>query len=363
MNVLITGSAGFIGFHLTIALVNHGYEVIGIDNINDYYDVNLKYSRLAECGIRKSDIAWNTEVASDKFPNYHFIKLNLEDKNELIEICKEYDFEIVINLAAQAGVRYSITNPDAYIQSNLVGFHNILEACRQTAVNHLVYASSSSVYGLNEQIPFSIKHNVDHPASLYAATKKANELMAHAYSHLYNIPTTGLRFFTVYGPWSRPDMACFLFAESIINGKPIPVFNKGKMKRDFTYIDDVVTGIMKVLESPYRNTSQWTAKDLTHSASSAPYNIFNIGNNKPVHLMHFIRELETCLGKKAIIEMNCMQPGDIISTWADIDETRLYFNYNPKTTLHSGLQNFSDWYKSYYTSDAMQPVNGYKFSD
>lgn len=353
MKILVTGSAGFIGFHLTVALLKNGHQVVGIDNINDYYDVNLKYNRLGECGIEQSNIGWNKEVQSISYPLYRFIKLNLEDKNELMTICSDNNFDVIINLAAQAGVRYSIVNPDAYVQSNLVGFINILEASRHFKVKHLIYASSSSVYGLNEQIPFSTKHNVNHPVSLYAATKKANELMAHSYSYLYNIPTTGLRFFTVYGPWGRPDMACFLFADAISNNRPIQVFNNGKMKRDFTYIDDVIAGIIKVLENPAPRLNPWDGRCPDPSYSSVPYNVYNIGNNKPVDLMSFITGIEKNLGKKAIIELKGMQAGDIEATWADIDDLIQDYNYMPETTIHDGLNKFARWYQQYY---AVKPI-------
>ena len=348
MKVFLTGSAGFIGFHVTVALLKNGHEVVAIDNINDYYDVNLKYARLSETGIEMSEIKWNKEVNSFKYPLHRFIQLNLEDKNELMRIFRENHFDVVINLAAQAGVRYSIINPDAYIQSNLVGFTNILEACRHFKIGNLIYASSSSVYGLNEQIPFSTKHCTNHPVSLYAATKKANELMAHAYSCLYKIPTTGLRFFTVYGPFSRPDMACYIFADAIINNKPIQVFNNGKMKRDFTYIDDVVTGIMKVIEKPAQSNESWDGQQPDPGSSSAPYRIFNIGNNKPVNLMSFIHELEESIGKKAIIEMKGMQAGDVTDTWADIDDSIMQFDYTTDTSISNGLRKFTEWYKNYH---------------
>ena len=348
MKIFLTGGAGFIGFHLAVALLKDGHEVVAIDNINDYYDVNLKYDRLVETGINVSDIKWNEEVYSNKFPLFRFIKLNLEAKEELMAIFKEIEFDVVINLAAQAGVRYSVLNPDAYVQSNVVGFVNILEACRHFNIKHLIYASSSSVYGLNEQIPFSEKHNTDHPASLYAATKKANELMAHSYSHLYKIPTTGLRFFTVYGPWGRPDMACYLFADAISNNKPIQVFNYGKMKRDFTYIDDIVEGILNVMKKPAQPCSGWDGKQADPSRSTAPYCIYNIGNNKPIELMSFINELEKCMGKAAIIEMKDIQAGDVPETWADINDLISKFDYKPETSIEVGLKKFTGWYKQYY---------------
>ena len=353
MKVLITGSAGFIGFHLAIALLNSGHKIVGIDNINDYYDVNLKCGRLRETGIEPSKIGWNKEVKSERYALYSFIKLNLEDKCELLAICKKNNFDIVINLAAQAGVRYSITHPDAYIQSNVVGFLNVLEACRYNKVKHLIYASSSSVYGLNEQIPFSVQHNTNHPVSLYAATKKANELMAHTYSYLYNVPTTGLRFFTVYGPWGRPDMAYFLFTNAIFNNKPIQVFNYGKMERDFTYIDDVVTGIMNIMEKPALPNKEWNGNQPDPASSMAPYRVYNIGNNKPIALMSFIEELEKSIGKKAIIEMKGMQAGDVTATWANVDGLINHFNYKPDTTIQTGLKKFTAWYKRYYAIEEL----------
>jgi UDP-glucuronate 4-epimerase len=356
MKVLVTGSAGFIGFHVSIALLKDGHEVVGIDNINDYYDVNLKLGRLAETGIDADLVKWNTEVQSSKYKNYCFIKLNLGDKDELMAVCRNGDFDVVINLAAQAGVRYSITNPDAYAQSNLVGFLNVLEACRHHKIKHLIYASSSSVYGLNEEIPFSAQHNVNHPVSLYAATKKANELMAHAYSHLYKIPTTGLRFFTVYGPWGRPDMAYYSFSDAIMNSKPIQVYNGGDMRRDFTYIDDVVSGILKIMERPAKPDLTWDGKNPDPCSSTAPYRLYNLGNNKPVNLTYFIRELEKNIGKKAIIEMKGMQAGDVHATWADIDDLEEQFGYAPTTTIEDGLSKFISWYKQYCTVDELTKI-------
>lgn len=352
MKVLVTGTAGFVGFHLAENLLRRGEEVVGVDNINSYYDPSLKYARLQESGIAEELVAWNKEVTSVKFPNYRFIRMNLEDKDSLLALCEREGFEVIVHLAAQAGVRYSITNPDAYAQSNLISFLNVLEASRYCQVKHLVYASSSSVYGLNGTMPFSVKHCVDHPVSLYAASKKANELMAHTYSHLYRIPTSGLRFFTVYGPWGRPDMAYFLFTEAICNGKPIQVFNKGKMKRDFTYIDDIVEGIVNVMYKPAEPDVSWNPKRPDPSHSTAPYCIYNIGNNKPVELMQFIREIEACVGKEAILEMKEMQAGDVTATWANIDELMQHFNYKPVTSLQAGLRKFTDWYKQYYAVQA-----------
>lgn len=348
MKVLITGTAGFIGFHLAEQMLKRGDEVVGLDNINNYYSTRLKYDRLKESGIAESLIDWNKEVVSLKYPSYRFIRMNLEDKPELLALCARENFDAIVHLAAQAGVRYSITNPDAYAQSNLISFLNVLEASRHSEIKHLVYASSSSVYGLNATLPFSVKHNVDHPVSLYAASKKANELMAHTYSHLYRVPTTGLRFFTVYGPWGRPDMAYFLFADAITHHHPIQVFNYGQMQRDFTYIDDVVNGIINVVDKPAEPCINWDSEHPDPSRSTAPYCIYNIGNNSPVPLMKFIREIETCLGHKAVLEMKGNQPGDVTSTWADVDDLIQQFNYKPSTTIESGLQKFSDWYLSYY---------------
>lgn len=319
---LITGGAGFIGFHLSKRLLGKGVSIIGFDNLNDYYDVNLKQSRL--------------EVLKD-FDNYSFIKGDLANKGEVEEVFNTYNPDIVINLGAQAGVRYSIENPDAYIQSNIVGFFNILEACRHNKVEHLVYASSSSVYGANKKIPFSTEDKVDNPVSLYAATKKSNELMAYTYSHLYGIPATGLRFFTVYGPYGRPDMAYYSFTKAILEGKPIKVFNHGDMYRDFTYIDDIVTGIVNILPNPPKKDE-----------NGAPYKLYNIGNNKPEKLMDFIQTLEHCLGKEAIKEYYPMQPGDVYQTYADVTELMNDFDFKPDTPISIGLAKFVEWYREYY---------------
>jgi UDP-glucuronate 4-epimerase len=342
--ILITGSAGFIGFHLAERLLQRGDEVVGIDNINDYYNPQLKLDRLAESGIGEEAVNWNHRVRSNKYPNYTFIRMNLEEKESLMSLCQKEQFDIIINLAAQPGVRYSIENPDAYVQSNVVGFLNILEAARHFKVKHLVYASSSSVYGLNETMPFSVKHNVDHPVSLYAATKKSNELMAHAYSHLYNIPTSGLRFFTVYGPWGRPDMAYYLFAEAIMKGEPIKVFNQGKMKRDFTYIDDIVTGIVNVADFPATSDSNWSSVNPDPSRSVDPYRIYNIGNNKPVELMEFIETLGNALGVQPELQLMDMQPGDVVATWADVEDLVNNFSYKPETSIEEGVGEFAKWY-------------------
>ena len=348
MKVLVTGTAGFIGSFLAERLLTRGDEVVGVDNINNYYDTRLKYARLENSGICERSVGWHKEVQSIKYPGYRFIRMNLEDKAKLLKLCAREKFDMIVHLAAQASVRYSITNPDAYAQSNLISFLNVLEASRYNQVRHLVYASSSSVYGLNGTMPFSVRHCVDHPISLYAASKKANELMAHTYSYLYNIPTSGLRFFTVYGPWGRPDMAYFIFTEAILADKPIQVFNYGKMKRDFTYIDDIVDGIVNILDKPSEPDTNWDAQQPDPSRSVAPYRICNIGNNNPVELMSFIEEIEKCLGKEAILEMQNTQAGDVTATWANVDELIMHFNYKPSTTIHTGIQKFTDWYKQYY---------------
>jgi UDP-glucuronate 4-epimerase len=349
MKILVTGTAGFIGFHLARKLVSEGHTVVGLDSINDYYDINLKYSRLSFSGIEKDKIDYNKSVQSIGNNGYRFIRLNLEDRENLNLLFKKEQFDRVCNLAAQAGVRYSLTNPYAYIDSNIVGFVNILEACRHNQVKHLVYASSSSVYGLNENIPFSEKDNVDHPVSLYAATKKANELMAHTYSHLYGLPTTGLRFFTVYGPWGRPDMALFIFTKAISEGKPIQVFNNGEMERDFTYVDDIVEGIYKLLTTePPQGNDHWDGKDPDPSTSPAPYNIYNIGNSKPVKLMGFIQAIEKSLGKKAILELMPMQAGDVKRTWADMNALMNSTGVKPRVTMSEGVRKFIEWYLDYF---------------
>lgn len=348
MKILVTGTAGFIGFHLAKKLLERGDEVIGLDSINDYYDVNVKYGRLLEAGIEKEKIVYAEFIQSSKYPNYKFVQLNLEDRKAVLELFEKEKFDKVVNLAAQAGVRYSIENPFAYIESNINGFINILEGCRHNNVKHLAYASSSSVYGLNEQMPFSTSSNVDHPMSLYAATKKSNELMAHTYSHLYNLPTTGLRFFTVYGPWGRPDMALFLFTKAALEGKTIDVFNNGDMLRDFTYIDDIVEGVVRVMDSPAKSNPNWNGKNPDPSSSSAPYKIYNIGNNNPVKLMDFIEAIETTLGKK--IEKNLMplQPGDVPATYANVDDLVEDLHYKPETPVQKGIDNFVAWYREFF---------------
>lgn len=348
MKILITGTAGFIGFHLTEKLLKRGTQIVGLDSINDYYDVNVKYGRLERTGIEKNKIEYNKLIQSSVYPNYQFIQLKLEDKENLNKLFTEQKFDKVINLAAQAGVRYSLTNPDAYIDSNIVGFLNLLECCRHHSIQHLTYASSSSVYGLNENQPFSTKDNVDHPVSLYAATKKSNELMAHTYSHLFKVPTTGLRFFTVYGPWGRPDMALFLFTKAMFENKPIDVFNFGEMQRDFTYIDDIVKGVIRVNDNPPKENPDWNPNSDDASVSSAPYKIYNIGNNNPVKLMDFISALEKKLGKTAVKNMLPIQPGDVPSTYADVHDLIRDLDYKPETTIQEGIDQFVDWYKEFF---------------
>ena len=352
MKILITGTAGFIGFHLAQRLIERGDHVVGLDSINDYYDPAVKYGRLSETGIDQDRIEYNTLVASRQHDNYRFIQLNLEDKENLDALFAECGFDKVCNLAAQAGVRYSLINPQAYINSNIVGFVNILEACRHHDIRHLAYASSSSVYGLNESLPFSTRDNVDHPVSLYAASKKSNELMAHTYSHLFDLPTTGLRFFTVYGPWGRPDMALFLFTKAILEDKPIDVFNYGKMKRDFTYVDDIVEGIIRVIDTPPKGNPDWTGTAPDPACSKAPYKIYNIGNSSPVPLMEFIEAIEQCLGKQAQKNMMPIQPGDVPATWADVSDLVEDLDYQPNTSIQDGVERFIIWYKEFYKINA-----------
>jgi len=345
--ILVTGTAGFIGFHLANALLDVGAEVVGLDNINDYYDLDLKYARLSRCGIPVEKIAYNKLLQSSEKGNYRFVKMNLEDKENLLALFTREKFNIVVNLAAQAGVRYSFTHPDAYIGSNVTGFLNILESCRNHPVEHLVYASTSSVYGLNETMPFSVHQNVDHPASLYAASKKSNELMAHSYSHLFNIPVTGLRFFTVYGPWGRPDMALFIFAKAILAGEAINVHNEGRMERDFTYVDDIVEGIVRICGSPAKPAGE--GESVADPAfSSAPYRIYNIGNSKPVKLMDFIHGIEEELGKKAKMNFIPIQPGEVEKTWADVSDLARHFDYSPDTPIREGVNRFLNWYREFY---------------
>lgn len=346
--VLVTGTAGFIGFHLARKLVEQGYRVTGLDSINDYYDLNLKYDRLNESGISRERIAYNTVITSTHSENYQFVQLKLEDREALSGLFAREKFDVAVNLAAQAGVRYSLTHPQTYVDSNITGFLNILEACRHHPVENLIYASSSSVYGLNKNLPFSVSSNVDHPVSLYAASKKSNELMAHTYSHLFGVPTIGLRFFTVYGPWGRPDMALFLFTKAILAGEPIQVFNHGRMERDFTYVDDIVGGIQRMVGRPHIRGEGWDPESPDPSISSAPYKIHNIGNNKPVKLTAFIEAIEKALGKKAEWKMMPMQPGDVERTWADVTSLKQDYDYNPDTPVETGIKQFIDWYRMYY---------------
>ena len=332
MKVLVTGSAGFIGSALTLRLLERGDAVVGIDNHNDYYDPSLKEARLA----RHID-----------HPNYEHFKINIEDGESMGRLFKDNQFDGVVHLAAQAGVRYSIENPSAYINTNLVGFGHILEGCRHSNVGHLVYASSSSVYGANTKIPFSIHDNIDHPLSLYAASKKANELMAHTYSHLYNMPTTGLRFFTVYGPWGRPDMALFKFTKAILEGERIKVFNFGKHRRDFTYVDDIVEGVLRVLDQPAQSNPNWSGENPDPGTSLAPWRVYNIGNNSPVELLDYISAIEEALGIKAEKELLPLQPGDVPDTYADVDDLVKDFDYKPSMGIEEGVKNFVDWYQEY----------------
>jgi UDP-glucuronate 4-epimerase len=333
MQVLVTGVAGFIGFHVARYLLERGDTIIGIDNLNTYYDVQLKEARLARL------------TGHERF---RFIRLDLADRNGMSDLLARERPERVVHLAAQAGVRYSLTNPHAYVESNLVGFLNILDGCRHAQVQHLVYASSSSVYGANTKMPFSIHDNVDHPVSLYAASKKANELMAHTYSHLYSMPTTGLRFFTVYGPWGRPDMALFIFTKAILEGKPIQVFNHGNMRRDFTYIDDIVEGVVRVLDTIPQPNPAWSGAAPDPGTSKAPYRIYNIGNNQPVELLHFIAVLEACLERKAEKQLLPLQPGDVPETYADVDDLMRDVGFRPATPITTGIARFVEWYRTYY---------------
>ena len=332
-NAVVTGAAGFIGFHLCQRLLNDGIRVTGIDNLNSYYDVGLKEARLGK-------------IMSE--PNFQFVKLDLTDRADMEKLFHQGQYDVVVNLAAQAGVRYSLENPHAYVDSNLVGFVNILECCRHTDVKHLVFASSSSVYGANTAMPFSVHHNVDHPVSLYAASKKANELMAHTYSHLYGMSCTGLRFFTVYGPWGRPDMALFLFTKAILENKPIQVFNHGKMQRDFTYIDDIIEGVVRVMGRLAKPNSEWRGDHPDPGTSYAPYKVYNIGNNNPVELLEFIEVIETALGRKAHKEFLDIQPGDVPATYADVDDLIADVGFKPATPIAEGIGKFVDWYRQYY---------------
>ncbi len=348
MKILVTGTAGFIGHNLAKKLLERGDEVVGIDNINDYYDVNLKYGRLQDLGIKREEVKEGEFAYSSTYPKHKFMKLDLSDRDGMEDLFEEEQFDAVCNLAAQAGVRYSLENPHAYIQSNVVGFMNILEGCRHHGVKNLCFASSSSVYGLNKSQPFKTSDHTDHPVSLYAATKKSNEMMAHTYAHLYGIQATGLRFFTVYGPWGRPDMAPMLFTDAILNDRAIKVFNHGDMSRDFTYIDDIVEGIINVIDNPAKSDENWDATNPDTSASSAPYKVYNIGNNEPVKLMDFIQGIEKKLGKEAEKNFMEMQPGDVQSTYADVQSLIKDMNYKPDTTITEGISAFIDWYKEFY---------------
>jgi UDP-glucuronate 4-epimerase len=337
MKYLVTGAAGFIGFHVCRHLLGRGEQVLGLDNLNAYYDVKLKQDRLAQL---------------ESQPGFRFEKLDLADQAGMNKLFEGNAFEVVINLAAQAGVRYSLQNPQAYVDSNLTGFVNILEGCRHHKIKHLVYASSSSVYGANTAMPFSVHHNVDHPVSLYAATKKANELLAHSYSHLYGLPTTGLRFFTVYGPWGRPDMAMFLFTKAILEGRPIDVFNRGQMQRDFTYINDIVEGVIRVADHVAEPNANWTGDKPDPATSRAPWRVYNIGNNQPVELMRVIEILEDCLGQKAEKNLMPMQPGDVPATFADIDALAEDVDFRPGTSIEEGIARFVEWYRDYFRVSA-----------
>ncbi len=355
MRILVTGTAGFIGFHLAERLAERGDEVVGIDNLNEYYDIRLKYARLTDSGVAPAAAEiHNAITASNKYPNYRFIRMDIQQREALDELCRSERFDAVCHLAAQAGVRYSLTHPHTYAETNVRGFLNILEACRAYDIPNLSYASSSSVYGLNAGMPFSTADNVDHPVSLYAATKKANELMAHTYSYLYGIPTTGLRFFTVYGPWGRPDMALFLFTRAILAGRPIQVFNHGNMKRDFTYIDDIVEGVVRVIDNPEEpadgppdRDALESLEDLDPSWSPAPYRVYNIGYGAPVSLHEFIEVLEAELGMPAEKEYLPMQPGDVPATWADVSALERDFGYKPRIEIAEGIRRFVRWYRTF----------------
>ncbi len=348
MKILVTGAAGFIGSYVCKRLLSRGDEVVGLDNINTYYDVNLKYGRLSTLGIVQEEIGWYKFVQSKTYPNFRFVRMNLEDRQAMQMLFANEGFDKVMNLAAQAGVRYSIENPYAYVESNVDGFLNVLEGCRHNGVKHLVYASSSSVYGLNGKVPFSEKDSIAHPVSLYAATKKSNELMAHTYSHLYGIPSTGLRFFTVYGPWGRPDMSPFLFADAILHGRAIKVFNNGDMLRDFTYIDDIVEGVLRVIDHVPAGNPVWCAETPDPSTSTAPYRIYNIGNSQPVKLMDFIQAIEDAIGRPAEKIFLPMQPGDVYQTNADTTSLQQELGFKPDKPIKEGVKETMDWYRTFY---------------
>ena len=348
MKILVTGAAGFIGFYVCKYLLLRGDEVIGLDNINTYYDVNIKYGRLKKLGIERKIITWHRFIVSVQYEKFRFIRMNLEDRQAIESLFANENFDIVVNLAAQAGVRYSIENPYIYVQSNVDGFLNILEGCRHCKIKHLVYASSSSVYGLNTKVPFSEMDGIAHPVSLYAATKKMNELMAHTYSYLYDIPTTGLRFFTVYGPWGRPDMSPFLFADAMLHKYPIKVFNNGNMLRDFTYINDIVEGILRIIDRIPTSNSEWNGEFPDPSTSIVPYKIYNIGNSEPVKLMDFIKTIEEVIGYSAKKIFLPMQPGDVYQTYADTTTLQEELKFKPNTPIQEGVKETIDWYRSFY---------------
>ena len=348
MKILVTGAAGFIGFYVCKGLLNRGDIVVGLDNINTYYDVSLKYGRLSALGIQQEYVDWYKFVQSNVYEQFRFIRMNLEDKQAMRMLFANEHFDKVVNLAAQAGVRYSIENPYAYVESNIDGFLNVLEGCRHYQVKHLVYASSSSVYGLNGKVPFSEKDSIAHPISLYAATKKSNELMAHTYSHLYGVPSTGLRFFTVYGPWGRPDMSPFLFADAMLHGRPIKVFNNGDMLRDFTYIDDIVEGVLRVIDHIPAPTPDWSAQAPDPSSSAAPYKIYKIGNSHPVKLMDFIHAIEEAIARPAEKIYLPMQPGDVYQTNADTSALQSELGFKPDKPIKEGVRETIDWYRSFY---------------
>jgi len=348
MKILVTGAAGFIGSHLAQRLLARGDEVVGLDSINDYYDPQVKYGRLERAGITEADVPFKMMLQSSTLSGYRFVRMQLEDSVAMLNLFKAERFDAVCHLAAQAGVRYSLENPRAYIDANIVGFLNILEACRHHDVSNLCYASSSSVYGLNESLPFATGDNVDHPISLYAASKKSNELMAHTYSHLFGIRTTGLRFFTVYGPWGRPDMALFLFTKAALAGEPIKVFNNGEMLRDFTYIDDIVEGLVRVIDNPARANTKWDPKHPDPGSSSAAFKIYNIGNNNPVKLMDFIEAIEKAIGKPIEKIMMPLQAGDVPATFANVDDLVEDMDYKPATPIQQGIDNFVSWYRNFF---------------